>query len=225
MNKKLSVVVPYRDRQSHLDEFLNTLPDYLSSEGILFHIYIINQVDECLFNRAKLLNVGFLESCETSDYTAFHDIDMLPIKSEAGYHYTETARQVHSPTIYSMGGISIVNNNINKDVNGWANSYWGWGGEDRNYMHRLRDKNIVLEESQGFRGWDWAKDHFRELEGLHDPARKKFKKTQRAVTKKFLAAPELNSTDGLNSCDYTVVSKVCDKLHTIVDVDLLCEGL
>jgi beta-1,4-galactosyltransferase 1 len=218
--KKLSVVVPYRDRPEHLDEFAPALHEYLADEGIPFEITIVNQADDLLFNRAKLLNVGFLETYKTSDYTAFHDVDMLPVKPNAGYHYTETGRQMHSPTEWSMGGISMVNNDINWKLNGWANSYWGWGGEDRNYCHRFHNKGIQLEESQGYRKWAWGKEHFRELQGYHDPARKEFKKPQQKVTKNFKNNPELNDSDGLNSCVYEVLREQEYDHYTMLDVDL-----
>lgn len=217
---KLAVLVPYRDRPEHLEEFAPVLSDYLAAEDITFSITVVNQADGLLFNRAKLLNVGFLETHEQSDYTAFHDVDMLPKKPNAGYHYTETARQVHCPTEYSMGGISLANNKVNWDVNGWANSYWGWGGEDRNYCHRFKNKSIPLEESQGYRRWAWAKEHFRELKSLHDPRRKNFKKRQQQVTKQFISSPHLNDEDGLNNCVYNILDKQVHELYTILNVDL-----
>lgn len=220
MNYSLSVIVPYRDRPEHLAEFVPELYAYLDSEGILFSITVVEQTDDMHFNRAKLLNVGFLETQEVSDYTAFHDVDMLPTKPGAGYQHTATGRQVHCPTEYSMGGISIVNNDVNWELNGWANTYWGWGGEDRNYFHRFANKGIQLEESQGFRKWAWGKEHFRELEGYHDPARKEFKKPQQKITKAFKNDPASNDSDGLNTCKYTIASKENLDLYTLLKVDL-----
>jgi len=220
MSYTLEILVPYRDRPEHLSEFAPAIHEYLTAEGIPFHITVVNQADNLLFNRAKLLNIGFLETHDQSDYTAFHDVDMLPKKPNAGYHYTETGRQVHSPTKWSMGGISIVNNKINWELNGWANSYWGWGGEDRNYCHRFHNKGIQLEESQGYRKWAWGKEHFRELKGNHDPARKEFKKPQQKVTKNFKKYPELNDLDGLNNCIYKILATSDNDYYTLLDVDI-----
>ena len=220
MNYKLSVIVPYRDRPEHLSEFVPEMYAYLDGEGIPFTITVVEQLDDREFNRGKLLNVGFLETHELSDYTAFHDVDMLPVKPNAGYHYTETGRQVHCPTEYSMGGVSIVNNVVNMKLNGWANTYWGWGGEDRNYFHRFANNGVQLEESQGFRKWLWGKEHFRELEGYHDPARKAFKKPQQKITKAFKADPKSNNMDGLNNCNYTIASTEVVGLYTIIKVDM-----
>lgn len=220
MTKKLEIIVPYRNRPEHLAEFAPVLSDFLKAEKIPFHISIVNQADDLLFNRAKLLNVGFLETCGSSDYTCFHDVDMLPKKKGADYSYTKTARQVHSPTEYSMGGISLANNKIIKQVNGWSNAYWGWGGEDRNFCHRLKNHGIKLEESQGFRKWAWGKEHFRELEGHHDAARKEHKKKQHRITKKLKVMPELNDSDGLSDCLYKIIDVEKHDLYDIINVDL-----
>jgi len=219
-SKILNIIVPYRDRPDHLEYFVPYMNDYLKQEGIEFSITVVDQDDELLFNRAKLLNAGFLETNENNDYTAFHDIDMVPKKPNAGYHYTETARQVFCPTEYSMGGISIVNNTVNWQVNGWANSYWGWGGEDRNYKHRLAHHGIALEESKGFRKWAWGKDHFKELSGNHDPERKQHKKKQAKLTKRFKEFPEKNNFDGLANCNYEVTFNVTRDGYNHIGVDL-----
>jgi len=71
MRKKLSIIVPYRNREEHLKRFVPHMEEYLKKDGIPFHIYIIHQADEKPFNRAKLLNVGFKES-EEFDYFIFH---------------------------------------------------------------------------------------------------------------------------------------------------------
>tara|TARA_Y100000287_G_C14232691_1_gene362818 strand:+ start:2227 stop:2913 length:687 start_codon:yes stop_codon:yes gene_type:complete len=223
MSERLAILVPYRDRPDHLAEFVPVLHKYLTEEKIDFGIFIINQVDTCLFNRAKLLNVGFLETHTDYTYSAYHDVDMLPKKPGAGYHYCSGARQVHSPTTSSMGGISITSNDVNMSINGWSNNYWGWGGEDRNYFHRLRHADVKFDKSQGFRSWDWAKEHFRELKGYHEKSRKKFRDAQRVKTKHYKANPELYKLDGLRNCFYKKTDFIEHDTHTILDVDLMCE--
>ncbi|NDB65757.1 MAG: hypothetical protein EB168_08835, partial [Euryarchaeota archaeon] len=108
----------------------------------------------------------------------------------------------------------------NRLINGWANCYWGWGGEDRNYMHRLRNYEVRPEE-WGLRG----NPSFRELEDLHDPARKEFKKAQQKITKRFQKTPSLNQKDGLSQLRY-VTDNVSSYPHIEtyhITVDLLHE--
>ena len=50
----------------------------LQRQEIEYQIYVINQVDKNPFNRAKLLNVGFMESLKQYDWECFvfHDVDL-----------------------------------------------------------------------------------------------------------------------------------------------------
>ena len=59
IQKKLAVIVPYRNRESHLNVFIPYLEDYLNSKKIPFEIFVIEQKDKKPFNRGKLLNIGY----------------------------------------------------------------------------------------------------------------------------------------------------------------------
>ena len=50
----------------------------LKNKQIDYEIYIVEQIDEKLFNYGKLCNVVVNEIGEEYTYFAFHDIDMLP---------------------------------------------------------------------------------------------------------------------------------------------------
>lgn len=43
----------------------------------------------CRFNRASLLNVGFLEARNNCDYIAMHDVDLLPLNKDLYYGFPE----------------------------------------------------------------------------------------------------------------------------------------
>ena len=83
---KLSVVVPFRNRQEHLKKFVPAPKKILESKNIDANIFIIEQNDTKPFNRAKLLNIGFAESKEEHNYFCFHDIDLLPVNDDCDYH-------------------------------------------------------------------------------------------------------------------------------------------
>ena len=68
MKKKLCIVVPYRDRQTHLAEFIPYIQNTLNSQDIDYHILIVEQEAGKPFNRAKLLNVGYDYSKTEYDY-------------------------------------------------------------------------------------------------------------------------------------------------------------
>lgn len=144
MEKKLSVVVPYRNRELHLKKFVPSMEGYLKDEGIPFHIFIVHQTDTRDFNRAKLLNVGFKES-ELFDYFAFHDVDMLPVDSDYGFpegptHLATEAEQFGYKLPYDgyFGGVTLFDKGSFQKINGYANEYWGWGAEDDDILLRCR---------------------------------------------------------------------------------------
>lgn len=152
INKKmesLSIIVPYRLRESHLKEFIPSLELYLTKDEIPFEILIIEQSDEKQFNRAKLLNVGFAES--NADYFAFHDVDMLPIDSDYSYPDgpTHLASQVEQfgwslPYDGYFGGVTMFDRESFEKINGFANEYWGWGAEDDDLLYRCLVKGIEV---------------------------------------------------------------------------------
>jgi hypothetical protein len=140
--KKLSIVVPYRDRKSHLDNFIPYMEKFLSDDEIDYNIFIIEQFDDKPFNRAKLLNVGFKES-EGFDYFVFHDVDMLPLDSDYEFpdgptHLSSEVEQFGWGLPYDgyFGGVTMFDKESFLKINGYANEYWGWGAEDDDVLMR-----------------------------------------------------------------------------------------
>ena len=84
---KLAIVVPFRDRFDELLYFVPILSKFLVKKSIDFKIYIINQADNYRFNRAALINIGFLFSMKECDYMAMHDVDLLPLNTHLDYGY------------------------------------------------------------------------------------------------------------------------------------------
>lgn len=145
MNKKLCLVVPYRDREAHLAEFLPWMRKTLQDQGIDYKILIVEQTFDRPFNRAKLLNVGFAHTNGTFDYYCFHDVDMLPLESDYSYcpnptHLATQAEQFGWQLPYEgyFGGVTIFDRESFKRINGYSNEYWGWGAEDDDVFHRCK---------------------------------------------------------------------------------------
>jgi hypothetical protein len=59
MVKKLGIIVPYRDREKHLEEFKKRMSRYFKNLDIPYEIIIVHQDNAKLFNRGMLLNIGF----------------------------------------------------------------------------------------------------------------------------------------------------------------------
>lgn len=81
-----------------------------------FYFYYILQVDKFRFNRASLINVGFLEVKKDYDYVAMHDVDLLPTNDELSYSFPDKGPfHVSSPELHPryhyptfVGGILLV---------------------------------------------------------------------------------------------------------------------
>lgn len=113
---RLAVLVPFRERFEELLVFVPHMHRFLSRKKIQHHIYVLNQVDHFRFNRAALINVGFLESGNSTDYIAMHDVDLLPLNEELDYGFPEAGPfHVASPELHPLyhyktyvGGILLL---------------------------------------------------------------------------------------------------------------------
>lgn len=140
--KKLSIVIPFRDRDEHLKVFIEKAPNIIGENN--FDILVVEQFDDKLFNRAKLLNIGFEHNKNVSDYFCFHDVDMIPVEvdysyPEKPYHlFTRAINQFEKVYPGYYGGVNIFNKEDFIKINGYSNEFWGWGGEDDDLLHRVR---------------------------------------------------------------------------------------
>jgi hypothetical protein len=146
----MSVVVPYRDRMMHLQEFVPHMQRYL--EGRNFKILVMEQADTKPFNRGKLLNIGFFCEQEQSDYVCFHDVDMLPVE-ECDYSMPESTTHLAGrleicgfkmPYAEYLGGVLLVLKSDFTRIDGFSNAYWGWGEEDDDLWLRFQIAGVPV---------------------------------------------------------------------------------
>ena len=150
---KLGVCVPYRNRETHLKEFIPKISKYLDDHDIDFHIYFGHQVDDKLFNRGATKNIAAKHAFEDGcDYIVWHDIDMIP---EEGCDYSyPTEYPVHIATQISQmdyklkyeeyfGGAVIFSKEQVEKTNGYSNNYWDWGMEDDDLFWRCKLEGYV----------------------------------------------------------------------------------
>jgi hypothetical protein len=155
IDKKLGIIVPYRNRDEQLKKFKRLITRYLERTGIPFEIIIVHQDDAKQFNRGMLLNIGF--KCAKNlncDYVVFHDVDMIPIHVD--YSYSE--HPVHLATGFKttpneetreifdeyFGGVTLFPVDVFEKINGYSNKYWGWGYEDTDLLYRCFKKDVNL---------------------------------------------------------------------------------
>lgn len=234
----LAIVVPYRDRQAHLSEFLPAFAEHAAKrpanvpQGTV--IKIIEQTAGGDFNRGKLKNVGYVLSKDQADCVCFHDVDYCPVRVDyrapsAGF-WAHLSYQTSGQTIDPRGlyvshgiglpvGVVLFAQREFEQINGFANSYWGWGYEDTDLQARCGMVGLALDRRHG---------RFRLLphinEGFDQSAGGSFVKSAASIKNKALVEarfPPLDinlpidervelsaiKTDGLSSLTFSVVSR------------------
>ena len=146
---KLGVIVPYRNRYEHLQEFKKSIVEYLESKNIDFKIIIVEQDNAKLFNRGMLCNIGFTEAQkENCDYIVIHDVDMIPV--DVDYSYSNVPVHLATDNIpfeSYFGGMTLFPSNIFEKINGFSNLYWGWGFEDDDLRYRCVKKDVPFKKT------------------------------------------------------------------------------
>ena len=166
--EKLAVIVPYRDRRSHLNTFVPYLLSYFekTQKDIYISLYVIEQKDDKPFNRGKLLNVGFdiAKKDNDYDYVCFHDVDYLPLTAD--YSKPDMPTRLiwkdltkNEDPILFFGAVVLFPSKQFIQVNGFSNNYRGWGFEDKDLHFRIdacglnikrRDQDFIsLSHKQG----------------------------------------------------------------------------
>ncbi|XP_035773098.1 beta-1,4-galactosyltransferase 7-like isoform X1 [Anopheles albimanus] len=226
--KKLAIVVPFRDRFDELLQFAPHMAAFLGKQSVPFHIFVVNQNDRFRFNRASLINAGFLEVRDRFDYFAMHDVDLLPLNDNLRYEYPEegplhiSGPEYHPKYHYSnfIGGILLLKMEHFVQLNGLSNRYWGWGLEDDEFFVRIKEAGLQVHRSKNIT--TGTNDTFLHV---HDRLHRK-----RDTTKCFNQRESTRRRDrntGLNTLKYSIASRrelTIDGVPvSVLNVDLFCD--
>ncbi|XP_054168205.1 beta-1,4-galactosyltransferase 1-like [Oppia nitens] len=218
--QQVAIVVPFRNRWTHLSLFLQHMHRFLSEQLIDYTIFIVEQNDTKAFNRGKLFNIGFVESNKLQSFCCFifHDIDVLPMNQKQLYYCSHTPRHVCSHLdkfrfvlIYPnlIGGVVAITKSHYQSVNGYSNGFEGWGAEDDDFYNRIQAKSLILTR--------WSPHISRCIMLKHK--RQKPNPNRKSLLE---SGKSLYDTDGLNSLDdtYKVVAINFQPLYTLIKVQL-----
>lgn len=167
--KRLNIVVPYRARDAHLKNFIRCVSLYFARDktdrDIPYQVLVIEQEDGLPFNSGALKNIGFVLGREFGDYTCFHDVDYLPVWADYSWPeqpaaivwYGAEARPIRvgekralRPDPEKVFGCVVLASNADfARVNGFSNSYWGWGFEDTDLKNRFDRDGIGMGRRKG----------------------------------------------------------------------------
>lgn len=205
------IIVPYRDRAEHLKKFVHHYRKVIPE----LPIYVIEQGDDKLFNRAKLFNVGVLE-CDY-DYYVFHDVDMLIEKrSDPYYAYGPPECVIHSGTLLDrfgykwpkdfFGGVNVISRRTLIEVNGWTNLIWGWGNEEEMLQDDFLEKGYEIKRRYVY---------YKCL-----PHKRPISMDVLNVSAEIRRKGKDNSIDGLTHCEYDVVDVRDENGYKLIKVML-----
>ncbi|XP_012278341.1 beta-1,4-N-acetylgalactosaminyltransferase bre-4 [Orussus abietinus] len=215
---RVAIVVPYRDRFQHLTAFLCNLHPMLLRQQVDYQIFVVEQEGMGQFNRAMLMNVGYVEALKERPFDCFifHDVDLLPEDDRNLYTCPEQPRHMsvavdkfnyRLPYADLFGGVSAMSREHFRLVNGFSNVFWGWGGEDDDMANRIKAHGLHISRYPANVARYKMLTHKKEKA---NPKRYEFLKTGK---KRF-------ATDGLANLQYQVVEKQRKKLYTWLLVKL-----
>nr|CAB3224891.1 beta-1,4-galactosyltransferase 2 [Phallusia mammillata] len=218
---KVAIIIPFRNRDQHFQYFLHFMLPILQRQQLDFRIYIINQFGSGKFNRAKLMNIGFVEASKDYDFGCFvfHDVDLILENDKCLYTCPNNPRHLsvgvdkfnyRLPYSAIFGGVTELTREQFVKVNGYSNSFWGWGGEDDDMYSRIKTKGMnIMRYSSDISRYKMI-SHQRERGNEANPERfKMIQKTHQTMNQ-----------DGLNTLKYQVVSRDLHPTYTNITVNL-----
>ena len=153
---RFALLVPYRNREYNLVHFLLNLQWYLDPGS--FDIIVVEQADSLPFNRGYTLNIGFHIARRRHAYShyVFHDVDLIPQQADYSFPHCPTHLSAATgqflydvPYENAFGGVVLFNQDDFENVNGFSNSYWGWGREDYDLRCRCLKVGLKIERRPG----------------------------------------------------------------------------
>ena len=204
------IIVPFRDsgdqdRNKQLDEFIEHYKN--------MNILIVEQsADGMKFNRGMLLNIGY-------DYLArhlpevntfvMHDVDILLPEDIVDRYYGEDGKDlVHLGRLIQddkytskkddqfLGRVLRISKTKYKELNGFPNTFYGWGGEDDAFARRI-GRNVVFRPKESRVGI--------EMETRNDIFTEKREDQKEANKVEQLILDNLQwKIDGINSLQYAI---------------------
>jgi len=146
-SQKIAIIIPHRHRESHLRLIVPRLNKLMKKGTKNYRIFVVHQQTENLFNKAVLINAG-VKQAQKLGYDCFiiHDVDMLPDTNNDYHCNYDNIRHIgalvdkynHKMHYQGLvGGVLAFTYDQFRSVNGYSNSYAGWGGEDDDMFIRI----------------------------------------------------------------------------------------
>lgn len=225
---KLAIIIPFRDRFDELLEFAPALHKFLNEASVDHEIFVINQADKYRFNRASLINVGYIYTADKGfDYLVMHDVDLIPTTHQIKYSYPENG-PVHlaSPDLHPLyhyenyvGGILLLTHQHFKMCRGMATKFWGWGREDDEFFIRMKNAKLTINRPQG------VTTGYHTYRHVHDKEKRKRDYTRTPEQKKDQFKPDKEG--GYDNLKYAITKVDLVEINStpvnVIHVELECD--
>ena len=222
------ILIPYRDRKEHLDYFIKHTVTLIEKYMPKSRVLVIEQKEGKLFNRGKLLNVGFAEYKDKCNYFITHDVDYKPNDPGVRDIYCRDKidiLRIKSPHKCSLGGVAKMSHDAIFNINGFPNYIWGWGIEDRALYYRCIMKNIVVTENHACARNQRTEKNFRIFKHKSNKCHG-YRGEKKIISNRwkydYISKLDENQKkalimdSGLNNLEYQVIER--KSLHQIVDL-------
>ena len=145
------IIIPYRDRESHIDYFIKNSVPLIEKYMPRTKIVVIEQEEGKLFNRGSLLNIGFSLYKNKTVYFITHDVDINPTEKFITEKYNikllnNNIQGLFTSVCNTLGGIIKISCSDIHNINGFPNNFWGWGGEDTALQKRAEFYNKKISK-------------------------------------------------------------------------------
>lgn len=229
--QKLAIIIPFRDdgsnvRTNQLKVLLHYMIPILIRQNVMFQFFVVTQTQNSIFNRGKLMNIGFAEARKLNEFDCyfFHDVDLIIENDEAIYHcrtnplhysgYINKWNYTLPSNWIPYGGVTAFKPEAFQAINGYSNEYWGWGGEDDDLYKRMIQKYNLKRPDRG--------ELYRYSMIEHEHESNNFIPKEHEVNRQLYYNWRYRAaTDGLNSLNYNLVSIEEYKFYVNITADPL----
>ncbi len=147
------IIIPYRKRERHLLYFIQNTVPLLKKHIPNGKVVVVEQDwNNKLFNRGYLLNIGVKEYENKTIHFMTHDVDLNPFEETILKYYVDPIPDNSIKGIYTshwntLGGIIKFQSKTFFLINGFPNTIWGWGQEDKALQSRAEFKKVNITKN------------------------------------------------------------------------------
>ena len=225
-NNSINILIPYRNREEDLKKLLPTLRESLDFLNLTPFFIVSEQTNDQPFNKGSVFNAGFKEGLrfKKSNYWILHDVDIFE-KTPGLLNYCQadgvSSVFTHDINTCPGGGITCINEESFKKINGFTNQFWHWGLEDNDFKQRVVASEVpilhsekVFYKSPAFQERNpnqkkWSEVALCEATPKTDKREKKINPDQNKMFRKFAREyrqnPNSVMNDGLSNVNYELM--------------------